>query len=264
MGDMGQTLATSSSDVEIKCSESASERPSLDSGDAVRLGASQEVELLALHTTTYSRTDITDASRPTLAKSLPLVPSTARDPEQDGRNAVADPDAVFESVRPPPFDELRALLSHSWSPATAYPDTVDQPHWMTGDPRGQCGVSSVWLSEVLSRVYSINSTFCRGSVRFNDQDVENLSDHCWLEIDEKSGDQLILDLTCDQAAGLRQIVFESKADLAKDHIQFISDQRLNISDLAPDNAVWPRYQSLLFNMVMITAFGASLPLDKSL
>ena len=232
---MGQTSATSSSGVEIKC-HASSGLQNLDSGDLVRLGASQEVDLHALHIATYSRTDIADPSRPTFA--------------------VAGADAVFESVRRPAFDELRALLSRSWSPATAYPDTVNQSHWVTGDPRGQCGVSSIWLAEVLSRVYSINSTFCRGSVRFDDQDVESLSDHCWLEIDEKSGDQLILDLTCDQAVGFRQIVFESKADLAKDHIQFISDQRLNISDLAPDNAVWPRYQSLLFNMVMISAFGA--------
>ena len=103
----------------------------------------------------------------------------------------------------PVLGEFRALLAGSWSPATAYPGSVTSSHWSAGSPRGQCGVSSAWLAEVLHRKYSIGSTFCRGSLIFGEHVAKDLLDHCWLEITAESGEELVLDLTCDQAQDLR-------------------------------------------------------------
>jgi len=148
----------------------------------------------------------------------------------------------------PVLGEFRALLARSWSPATAYPGSVTSSHWCAGSPRGQCGVSSVWIAEVLHREYSIDSTFCRGSLIFSEDVAQDLLDHCWLEITAEPGEELVLDLTCDQAHGFdRQIIFDSKADLDQEHVHYIPSERVDISDL-PSNPVWPRYQKLLRNI----------------
>jgi hypothetical protein len=147
----------------------------------------------------------------------------------------------------PVLRRVRALLARSWSPDTAYPESFTESHWFVGNPQGQCGVSSVWLAELLAREYSIYSTFCQGSLIFDDENAEDLSDHCWLEI--RRGNPLVVDLTCDQARGFdRQIVFDAKAKLESDGVHYISAQRVDTSDL-PSNPVWPRYTRLLFNMV---------------
>ena len=148
----------------------------------------------------------------------------------------------------PALPEFRALLAGSWSPETAYPGSVAESHWFDGNPRGQCGVSSVWLAEELARQYSILSTFCQGSVSFDDDQAENLPDHCWLEISAEPREELVLDLTCDQARGFgREIVFDVKGDLDRARIYYLSRDRVDITDL-PNNPVWPRYQKLLLNM----------------
>ncbi len=149
----------------------------------------------------------------------------------------------------PALIRFRALLARSWSPDTAYPGSLTESRWFAGNPQGQCGVSSVWLAEVLAREYSICSTFCRGSLIFDDENAEDLFDHCWLEINGRPGDALILDLTCDQARGFdRLIVFDAKAKLESDGVHYISTERVDTSDL-PSNPVWPRYTQLLFNIV---------------
>jgi hypothetical protein len=144
---------------------------------------------------------------------------------------------------------FKKMLSESWSPETAYPGAVDQLNWTPGNPCGQCGVSSVWLAEVLRCQYSVSSTFCLGSLTFYYRGAENLlDDHCWLEINEESGDELILDLTCDQARGFdRPIVFNSKTDLDQERIYYLSRERVDISNLHK-NPVWPRYRTLLVNL----------------
>ena len=64
----------------------------------------------------------------------------------------------------------------------------------------------------------------------------------------ESGEELVLDLTCDQAQGFdRQIIFDSRADLDQEHVHYIPSERVDISDL-PSNPVWPRYQKLLRNI----------------
>jgi hypothetical protein len=156
------------------------------------------------------------------------------------------------------LDRFKKLLSQSWSPETAYPDAVDQREWTDGDPCGQCGVSSVWLAEVLLHQYSINSTFCLGSLFiFHNPSAENLLDHCWLEINGESGEELILDLTCDQARGFdRPIVFDSKKDLDQERIYYFSRERVDVSNLRK-NPVWPRYQALLVNLRQLASGSTS-------
>jgi hypothetical protein len=171
----------------------------------------------------------------------------------DGRISSTDATSarITRSVLIPEIILLRfkKLLSQSWSPETAYPGAVDQLNWTAGDPCGQCGVSSVWLAEVLRYQYSISSTFCLGSLIFHYRNAENLlDDHCWLEINEESGKELILDLTCDQASGFdRPIVFDAKTDLDQDGIYYLSRERVDVSNLRK-NPVWPRYQTLLVNL----------------
>jgi hypothetical protein len=144
--------------------------------------------------------------------------------------------------------EFRARLSESWSPDTAYPGSVTPSHWFAGNPQGQCGVSSVWLAEELAREYAILSTFCLGSLIFDDDHAEDLLEHCWLEIATEPGEELVLDLTCDQAHRFdREIVFDSKSELDRAHIYYVPHARVDISDL-PKNPVWPRYQTLLLNL----------------
>jgi hypothetical protein len=147
----------------------------------------------------------------------------------------------------PALNTFRARLAESWSPDTAYPGSVTPSRWFAGNPQGQCGVSSVWLAEELAREYSITSTFCQGSLIFDGDQAEDLLDHCWLEIPAEP-EELVLDLTCDQARGFdREVVFDSKSDLGRARIYYVSRDRVNISDL-PDNPVWPRYQMLLLNL----------------
>lgn len=75
-----------------------------------------------------------------------------------------------------------------------------------------------------------------------------LDDHCWLEINEETGEELVLDLTCDQARGFdRPIVFDSKTDLDQERIYYRSRVRVDVSNLRK-NPVWPRYQTLLVNL----------------
>lgn len=144
--------------------------------------------------------------------------------------------------------EFRVRLAGSWSPHTAYPGSLADSLWFDGNPRGQCGVSSVWLAEELARQYSILSTFCRGSLIFDDDQAENLPDHCWLEISTEPREELVLDLTCDQARGFdREIVFDVKSELDRARIYYLSRDRVDVADL-PNNPVWPRYQKLLLNM----------------
>jgi hypothetical protein len=144
---------------------------------------------------------------------------------------------------------FKKVLSKSWSSETAYPGDVDPLSWTAGNPCGQCGVSSVWLAEVLRQRYSIRSTFCLGSLAYCYRRSMNILDHhCWLEINVESGEELILDLTCDQAPGFgRPIVFDSKSDLSQEYIHYVSKKRVDVSRL-PANPVWPRYQKLLVNI----------------
>ena len=114
----------------------------------------------------------------------------------------------------PALQGFRQLLSPAWDFDTVYPETATRCSWIPQTPHGQCGVSSAWLAEMLYQQYSIPSTFCQGSLIFNDQQAENVLDHCWLELNGSEGEESIVDLTCDQAQGFdRPIVLDAKTDL---------------------------------------------------
>jgi hypothetical protein len=144
----------------------------------------------------------------------------------------------------PALEGFRVLLSRSWSPDTVHRETILPTRWSAGNPQGQCGVTSAWLAEILAREYSVSSRFCRGFLIFGQHKAENVLDHCWLEIDGAHGEEIVIDLTCDQARGFdRQIVFDAKADLKLQQINYITRDRLKVSDL-DRTPVWPRYCSL--------------------
>jgi hypothetical protein len=110
-------------------------------------------------------------------------------------------------------------------PATA----VTPSRWFTGNPEGQCAVSSVWLAEEVALEYSIASTFCQGSLIFDGNQAVDLLDHCWLEI-PAAPEELVLDLSCDQAREFdREIVFDLTSDLGRARIYYVSRDRVSIS-----------------------------------
>jgi hypothetical protein len=145
----------------------------------------------------------------------------------------------------PALTGFRQLLSRAWDFDTVYPATANQSSWTPRTPDGQCGVSSAWLAETLDQQYSIPSMFCEGSLFFDDQQAENVLDHCWLELNGSDGDELILDLTCGQAQGFdRPIVLDAKTHLDRQGVRYIRRDWLGNSDLS-NSPVWPRYQTLL-------------------
>jgi hypothetical protein len=142
----------------------------------------------------------------------------------------------------------KAFLSRAWGVDTVYPETSTRSSWIPGTPHGQCGVSSAWLAEFLHRQFLMSSTFCEGSLLFSNNQAENVLDHCWLELNGSADEELVLDLTCDQAQGFdRPIIFHARTDLDRQGVRYIPRERLSISDL-PDSPVWPRYQTLLRNL----------------
>jgi hypothetical protein len=256
---MGQTSATSSADVATELRDSHIWPPGRGGEESVRTVAPEaglpprDDAQLSSDPPTYSRAGIARTDQPsTLDDLLAQLPPWLSDLTQSHVGADAEFARALQPSRAlgPALRRFRSLLSQSWSADTAYPDTVDPSDWIAGNPRGQCGVSSFWLSEILRREYSIRSVFCRGSVNFVDKQAENLPDHCWLEIDGRSGEDLILDLTCDQAEGFkRPIVFDSRACLDLELVRYVSDDRIDISDLPHDPLFWPRYTRLRLNMV---------------
>jgi hypothetical protein len=181
----------------------------------------------------------------------------------DSADVITEPHGSSIRSSPPlgsALHDFRALLALSWSPGTALPGARTSSDCR---PRGQCGVSSLWLSQILDRGYSICSMFCRGEVYFGGQWAETLRNHCWLEIEAGSGEVVILDLTCDQADAFeREIVFNSRGQLDQEHVHYKLSEHIDISDLHRQSNLWGRYQTLLANMLTLapSRFGVWLPL----
>jgi hypothetical protein len=255
---MKRDVATSSSEVATDVTSPGSVLLSRDFQGIVLAIATKaglvlrDVDLRAsLRLAIDSQTDADNAGRASTVNEL-LAIFSARLSELAHPQAVAVADCIH-TLEPalaliPALRGFRDLLSRVWSLDTVHPETATEPAWMPGTPRGQCGVSSAWLAAVLHRDYSIPSTFCQGSLIFNDQRAADILDHCWLEINGGAGEELILDLTCGQARGFeRQIVIDSKSHLDRERVHYVSHERLSTSDL-PNNPVWPRYQTLLRNL----------------
>jgi hypothetical protein len=203
-----------------------------------------------------------------MSELLTLLQSGLSEPLDRRTNPLPDSRETFERalVLRPAMRGFRRLVSLAWRPDTACPGYVTQSHSDRRNPLGQCGVTSVWLADLLAYKYSIRSTFCYGSLTFGPDTVENLYDHCWLEIGEPSGENLILDLTCSQARGLNwEVVFDSRTNLDRQEVHYSSREHIDFLDLT-DNPVLPRYDMLLFNMIpsLLAAFGGLIGLTTFL
>jgi hypothetical protein len=178
---------------------------------------------------------------------------------------IADFSGSLQSLPPlgSALGDFRALLTRSWTADTALPGALTFSESIPGRPHGQCGVSSLWLSQILDREYSICSMLCRGDVYFGVQRTDRLSNHCWLEIDGGSGEAVILDLTCDQAGAFRrEIVFNSRTQLDRERVHYILSEKIDVSNVFEHLDLWRRYRRLLVNMLALTLprFSVWLPL----
>lgn len=89
----------------------------------------------------------------------------------------------------------RKVLERAWDSDTMYQGIVPS----LDDPasRGQCGVSSVWLSRRLSDL-GVNTLFTEGRIHLGDMTAE----HVWVEVRDVSDEPLIADIASDQYQNL--------------------------------------------------------------
>lgn len=138
----------------------------------------------------------------------------------------------------------RRMLETCWSDRTVHP-RYQEPAVVGGDPRGQCGVTSVWLTRALRSELLLESAYCYGSLRFDRADVEDVRHHCWVEVG-RPGDprRLVIDLTGDQSAGAGEpIVLGEHRDLAGRGLRYEPAARLSLDEL-PRDRVWQRFLAL--------------------
>ena len=88
---------------------------------------------------------------------------------------------------------VRQVLELAWNSETAYQGIELQPN--DAPSRGQCGVSSVFLSRVLSS-HGFNAYFTEGIIGLDNLDEE----HVWVEVQDarQDGKPLVVDITNDQ------------------------------------------------------------------
>ena len=141
----------------------------------------------------------------------------------------------------------RDLLSRSWSPQTAFPGTVNLNEWVPGTSRGQCGVSTMWLKQRLAQDFDFAFKFCHGALRLNAHPDHDIPDHCWLELKERPGGEImVLDLTGDQSVACeRAVIYDTRSNLERDGIQYVTRGRFDLFDLPWD--IWERYAILTQN-----------------
>lgn len=86
----------------------------------------------------------------------------------------------------------RTMLEHAWSPETAYQNITLQP--TDTKSRGQCGVSSLWLSRHLVD-QGFDAIFTEGKIHIpNDKG----DDHVWVEVRGVADEPVVVDITSDQ------------------------------------------------------------------
>jgi hypothetical protein len=159
---------------------------------------------------------------------------------------------AFSHDMPIPGDEewlrrlcgYRCLLEGAWSAETIHPGytTEDGP---TTPSRGQCGVTSVWVARELRRKYSVEATYCYGTLTIDRAQKSIVDHHCWLEIGQWEDPQrIVIDLTCDQAEGLESpVLCERHNRLIESGVQYDARSRLSVDELHTDR-VWRRFQAL--------------------
>lgn len=140
--------------------------------------------------------------------------------------------------------EYRCLLEGAWSAETIHPGytTEDGPKTPS---RGQCGVTSVWVARELRRKYSVEATYCYGTLTIDRAQRSIVDHHCWLEIGQCEDPQrIVIDLTCDQAEGLEGPVLCERHDrLIESGVRYEARSRLSVDELHMDR-VWRRFQAL--------------------
>ncbi len=86
----------------------------------------------------------------------------------------------------------RTMLERVWDDRTAFQGITLQPDDVIS--RGQCGVSSVWLSRYLLG-QGFNAVYTEGKIHIpNDKG----DDHVWVEVHGVADEPLVVDLTSDQ------------------------------------------------------------------
>jgi hypothetical protein len=138
----------------------------------------------------------------------------------------------------------RKLLEGAWSSNTIHPsylgDMADHK-----DPKGQCGVSSVWLARQLRSDFGVEATYCYGDLIFNDPNRSPVHHHCWVEIGKPDdSSRIVIDLTCDQADSITEPVLSAEyTTLAEQGMDYSARTRLTIDEL-PHDRVWHRFTVL--------------------
>ncbi|MFB4310612.1 hypothetical protein [Actinomadura sp. GTD37] len=137
--------------------------------------------------------------------------------------------------------EYRKEIQAAWSARTAHPRYTLE-YQDPADPRGQCGVASVWLARALRHEFGVESTYCYGQLKSTNPAISSVEHHCWVEIGERPDPfRTIIDLTCDQATGMEGPVLCGRhQDLAADGLSYNSVSRLRLDEL-PKDRVWRRF-----------------------
>jgi hypothetical protein len=142
----------------------------------------------------------------------------------------------------------RKVLARCWSDDTIYPGSkaTNAP----GQPpsHGQCGVTSAWLMRRLGEPWESMARYCVGDVLFGGADGERAVEkyHCWVEItDELSPTRLVIDLTCDQFQGLKDVsvLVEDHRSLMARSIEYRLGTSRRFEELSGDS-VWARLKVL--------------------
>ncbi len=138
----------------------------------------------------------------------------------------------------------RRMLEACWSDRTVHP-RYQEERVGDGDPRGQCGVTSVWLARELRAGLLLEPAYCYGRLRVGRRDDEDVSHHCWVEIGPSHDPRrLVVDLTGDQSRSVPEpIVLGEHRALADRGLRYEPTTRLGLDEL-PKDRVWPRFLAL--------------------
>jgi hypothetical protein len=138
----------------------------------------------------------------------------------------------------------RKLLEGAWSRSTIHPSYLGQVTEPI-DPKGQCGVSSVWLARQLRTDFGVEATYCYGDLEFADPTRKPVHHHCWIEVgEEDDASRIVIDLTCDQAESVSEPVLSAEhTKLVERGMKYIARTRLSLDEI-PLDRVWHRFNVL--------------------
>ena len=142
------------------------------------------------------------------------------------------------------LDDYRNWLEKAWSLETIHPEYADL--YLPLSPRGQCGVTSAWITYRLDAEFKLSATYCYGEILDSEDDsIVVLGHHCWVEVGrQKDSARLIVDLTADQIDHVSgRVVCESYQDILKRGMRYRATTRLRVGDLIKDG-VWERLREL--------------------